>query len=103
MNAKHTKTSPIHENADSNITCDFGDGDISRYRSRFPHTRPDDQTETRPDGHIVSSIIVRYIMASGVRVIPYINGYLLTSNVSHQSKSLIKFALIHILLTFLYY
>ena len=29
MNAKDEK-SPIHENADANITCDFGDGDISR-------------------------------------------------------------------------
>ena len=38
MNAKNTKKLPIHENADANITCDFGDGDISRYRSRFPHT-----------------------------------------------------------------
>ena len=28
MNAKNTKKSPIHENADANITCDFGDGDI---------------------------------------------------------------------------
>ena len=50
MNAKNTKKSQIHENADANITCDFGDGDISRFRSRLPHTRP--------DGHIVSSIIV---------------------------------------------
>ena len=24
------KKSPIHENADANITCDIGDGDISR-------------------------------------------------------------------------
>ena len=39
MNAKNTKKSPIHENADANITCDFGDGDISRSRSRFTHTR----------------------------------------------------------------
>ena len=38
MNAKNTKKSPIHENADANITCDFGDGDISRFRSRLPHT-----------------------------------------------------------------
>ena len=29
-NLKNTKISPIHENADANITCDFGDGDISR-------------------------------------------------------------------------
>ena len=46
-NAKNTKNkSPIHENADANITCDFGDGDISRSRSRLPH------------GHTVSSVIV---------------------------------------------
>ena len=48
MNAKNMKKSPIHDNADANITCDFGDDDISRYRSRLPHTH----------GHIVSSIIV---------------------------------------------
>ena len=30
MNPKNTKKSPIHENADANITCDFGDVDISR-------------------------------------------------------------------------
>ena len=48
MNAKNTKKkSPVYENADANITCDFGDGDISRFRSRLPH------------GHIVCSIIVR--------------------------------------------
>ena len=28
MNAKNTKKSPIHENADANITCYFCDGDI---------------------------------------------------------------------------
>ena len=32
------KKSAIHDNSDANITYDFGDGDISRYRSRFPHT-----------------------------------------------------------------
>ena len=36
VNAKNTKKSLIHENADANITCDFGD--ISRSRSRLPHT-----------------------------------------------------------------
>ena len=30
MKPKNTKKLPIHENADANITCDFGDGDISR-------------------------------------------------------------------------
>ena len=33
MDAKNTKKSPIHENGDANINCDFGDGDISRFRS----------------------------------------------------------------------
>ena len=32
---KYEKKSPIQENADVHITCDFGDGDISRSRSRF--------------------------------------------------------------------
>ena len=50
MNAKNTKKSQIHENADANITCDFGDGDISRSRSRLTHTRT------------ASSIIVRFPM-----------------------------------------
>ena len=48
MNAINTKKSPIHENADTNITCEFGDGDINCCRSRLPAS------------HIVSSIIVRY-------------------------------------------
>ena len=46
MNAKNTKKSPIHVNADANIACYFGDGDISRFRSRLPHTRTDCQTAT---------------------------------------------------------
>ena len=53
MNAENTKKSPIHENADTNITCDFGDGDISHFRSRLPNTCT--------HGHIVSSIIVRLL------------------------------------------
>ena len=47
VNAKNTRKSPIHENADADTTCDFGDGDISRSRSLLPA------------GNIVSSIIVR--------------------------------------------
>ena len=50
---KIRKKSPIHENADANITCDFGDGDISRSRSRFTHTHG------QADRRIASSIIVR--------------------------------------------
>ena len=45
---KIRKKSPIHENADADITCDFGDGVISRFTNRLPH------------GNIVSSIIVRW-------------------------------------------
>ena len=34
MNPQNSrKKSTIHENTDANITCDFGDGDISRSRS----------------------------------------------------------------------
>ena len=53
MNAKNTrKKSPIHENADANITCDFGDGDIKPlYESVATYTA---------HGHIVSSIIVTF-------------------------------------------
>ena len=50
MNAKNTgKKSPIHENANANITCDFGDGDISRCRSRLPHGQ---KLRLRLDGHM---------------------------------------------------
>ena len=50
MNAKNTeKKSQIHENADANITYDFGDDDISRSRSRLPH------------GHTVNSVVVRLV------------------------------------------
>ena len=61
MNAKNTKKSLLHEHADTNITCDFGDGDISRYRSRFPHTHTHTHTHThgQAGSHIASSIIVR--------------------------------------------
>ena len=59
MNAKNTKKSHIHENADANITCDFGDGDISRSRSRFTHTHG------QADRRIASSIIVRCILDNG--------------------------------------
>ena len=46
MNAKNPKKSPIHENADVNTTCDFGDGDVtSAVLGVGCHTH----------GHIVSS------------------------------------------------
>ena len=47
MNPKNSKTSPIHENADTNITCDFGDGDISHSRSFLSNTYRRERTTTR--------------------------------------------------------
>ena len=59
MNPKNEKKSPIHENADANITCDFGDGNISRSRSFLSNTR-----DTYIHTHIASSIIVRFTIMS---------------------------------------
>ena len=55
MNPKNSNKSPIHENADANITCDFGDGDISRSRSFLSNTyrrerRPDDPEDGQSRG-----------------------------------------------------
>ena len=54
MIPKNTNKSQIHENADANITCDFGDGDISRlgvaYLIHMIHT------------DIASSIILRLLI-----------------------------------------
>ena len=62
MNPKDSKKSLIHENADANITCDFGDGDISRSRSFLSNTyrreqkrdrrRSSDPTDGRTDSHV---------------------------------------------------
>ena len=70
MNAKNTKKSPIHENADTNITCDFGDGDISRFRSQLPH------------GPIISSIIVRLLLVANIYYDIYGMYYYLSTPVS---------------------
>ena len=51
MNPKNSKKSPIHENADANITCDFGDGDISRSRSFLSNTYRRERTTTYPPTH----------------------------------------------------
>ena len=50
---KYEKKSLIHENADANITCDFGAGDIRHYMSRF--------SQGQMASHIVSSVIVRLL------------------------------------------
>ena len=52
MNPKNTKKSAIHENADANITCNFGDRDISRLGVAYlPHAI---------HRYIITSIIVRH-------------------------------------------
>ena len=71
MNAKSTKKSSIHENADANITCDFDDGDISRSRSRLPHTRTDGQTATlvrslKPTLMQSLTLIINQILTTGI-------------------------------------
>ena len=53
MNPKNSKKSLIHENADANITCDFGDGDISRSRSFLSNTYRRERTTTqKTDSHV---------------------------------------------------
>ena len=57
MNPKNSrKKSPIHENAGANITCDFGDGDISRSRSFLSSTCTTGTTgangRTNPHSHV---------------------------------------------------
>ena len=61
MNAKNTKKSPIHENADANITCDFSDVDISRSRSESIYTH----THGQADRRIASSLIVTFTGPQG--------------------------------------
>ena len=69
MNVKNIK-SPINENADANITCDFGDGDIIRFRSRLPY------------GHIVSSIIVRLLLYNQLNLTLMILGISIIINIT---------------------
>ena len=67
MNPKNSKKSPIHENADANITCDFGDGDISRSRSFLSNTyrreRPRPHARTRQSRGLLK-FISRYFLFS---------------------------------------
>ena len=60
MNPKNSKKSLIHENADANITCDFGDGDISRSRSFLSNTyrreRPRPHARTRQSRELLKFI-----------------------------------------------
>ena len=54
MNVKNTTKTPIHENADANITCDVGEADISRYRSRsglHTNTHTHARTHARTHAH----------------------------------------------------
>ena len=72
MNPKNSKKSPIHENADGNITCDFGDGDISRSRSFLSNTcttgangrRTTEDSTTTEDSHVdLLNLIVDNILS----------------------------------------
>ena len=60
MNPKNTKKSAIHENADANITCDFGDGDISRLGGAY-------QTHV----YIITSIILRFNRCARFKCDPF--------------------------------
>ena len=60
MNPKNTKKSPIHENAHTKLTCDFGDGDLSRLGVAYlTHV------------YITTSIILTCIMASIKEMRPF--------------------------------
>ena len=48
---KIRKKSPSHENADTNITCDFGDGDISAVLGVDLHTRTHARTHAHARTH----------------------------------------------------
>ena len=52
MNPNNSKKSPTHENADANITCDFGDGDISRSRSFLSNTLQQARTDGTTNSHV---------------------------------------------------
>ena len=78
MNAKNMKKSLNHEKVDANITCDFGDSDISRFRIRLP------QSHT----HIVSSIISRCYLASPGK-------YIYTITVQFNLKSTTHYLIIY--------
>ena len=62
MNAKNTEKSLIHENADANITCDFGDGVISRSRSRFTHKHTHGQADRLIASSIIVGLLLQYVL-----------------------------------------
>ena len=63
------KKSPIHENADAKITCDFGDGDISRSRSFLSNTCTTGANgRTNPHSHVdFLNLIIEGIMFASFR------------------------------------
>ena len=63
MNPKNTKKSPIHENADANITCNFRDGDISHLGVAY-------LTHVYIGRYITTSIILRYFLYVHCRSAP---------------------------------
>ena len=75
MNPKNSKKSPIHENADANITCDFGDGDISRSRSFLSNTCTTGANgRTNPHSHVdflnlIIDKLVAFVVIGGHRIL----------------------------------
>ena len=71
MNPKNSREkSPIHENADANITCDFGDGDISRSRSFLSTTGLNHATNKHPT-NIPQTSINNPLNPSGVGLVNF--------------------------------
>ena len=71
MNPKNSKKSPIHENADANITCDFGDGDISRSRSFLSTTGLNHATNMPQTCHMQQTSINNPLNPSGVGLVNF--------------------------------
>ena len=76
MNPKNSKKSPIHENEDANITCHFGDGDISRSRSFLSttglnHTTCHPQTCHKHATNIPQTSINNPLNPSGVGLVNF--------------------------------
>ena len=79
MNHKDTKKSAIHENADASITCNFGDGDISRLGVAY-----------------LTHVIHRYITTSIILRCPYCTKIGLS--LSMYTKSAVK-KIVHVVLS----
>ena len=72
MNPQNSrKKSPIHENADANITCDFCDGDINRSRSFLSTTGLTHATNHPQPTNIPQASINNPLNPSGVGLVNF--------------------------------